>query len=232
MDWIVANRGVLKIPDGVPFEQAAFMEPLNTCHKGIKSLALEPDETVLVVGQGPIGVMLAALALRTGARILTSDLYAERHELASGFGLREPIMAGDPARVKARVMAATEGRGADVAILASAYPTAIAEAMDLIRPGGRVLLFAQTQHGETRIDPGAVCIDEKSLVGSYSSSFEWLDEVRELVFDGYRNGFDLTRLISHRLPLEQAMDAIRIASHPTATSMKIMIETAPGAGAK
>jgi L-iditol 2-dehydrogenase len=232
MDWIVANRGVIKIPDHVPFEQAAFMEPLNTCHKGIKSLNLQPDETVLVVGQGPIGVMLAALARRTGARILTSDLYAERHELASGFGLNEPIVAGDPAHVKAQVMAATEGRGADVAILASAYPTAIAEAMDLIRPGGKVLLFAQTQHGESWFDPGAVCIDEKSLVGSYSSSFEWLDEVIELVFDGYRNGFDLTRLISHRLPLEQAMEAIRIASHPAASSMKIMIETAPGAGAK
>jgi L-iditol 2-dehydrogenase len=69
-------------------------------------------------------------------------------------------------------------------------------------------------------------------MGSYSSSFPILDEVTALVFDGYRNGFDLTRLISHRFPVEDAVAAIEIASHPKADSMKIMIEHAPGAGAR
>jgi L-iditol 2-dehydrogenase len=74
-------------------------------------------------------------------------------------------------------------------------------------------------------------MDEKTLLGSYSSSFEILDEVTGLVFDGYRNGFDLTRLISHRFPLEEAAEAIEIASHPKSDSMKIMIEPVLGAGA-
>ena len=82
MDWIV-RRGLVKIPDGVPFEQAAFVEPVNTCLKAIKNLALAPDETVLVIGQGPIGILLAALAARTGAKVLTSDLYPERHDIAA-----------------------------------------------------------------------------------------------------------------------------------------------------
>jgi L-iditol 2-dehydrogenase len=104
MDWIVAEGGVVRIPDGVPFEQAAFIEPLNTVLKGVKLLNLADDETVLVIGQGPIGLMHAALAARTGAKVLTSDLFAERHNLAARFGLRNPIYA-DKENVVERVLA-------------------------------------------------------------------------------------------------------------------------------
>jgi len=82
MDWIV-QRGLIKIPDGIPFAQAVFVEPLNTCLKGVRSLNLAGDETVLVIGQGPIGIMLASLAKRSGAKVLTSDLYPERHAVAA-----------------------------------------------------------------------------------------------------------------------------------------------------
>jgi L-iditol 2-dehydrogenase len=186
---------------------------------------------VLVIGQGPIGLMHAVLAQRTGARVLTSDLYAERHAIAARFGLSDPIHAGSE-NVVERVFAETDGRGADAVILAVGGNALIKTAMDAVRPGGRVMLFAQTQHGEATIDPGAVCMDEKTLMGSYSSSFEILDEVTDLAFGGYRNGFDLTQLISHRYPLEQAVEAIEIASHPKADSMKIMLEPVPGGGAE
>src|SRR5580658_10493546 len=228
MSWIVSGRGVVRIPDGVPFEQAAFVEPLNTVLKGVKLLNLAADDTVLVIGQGPIGLMHAALARRTGARVLTSDLYPERHAIAARFGLNDPIDAGRE-NVVERVFAATDGRGADAVVLAVGGNALIKTAMDAVRPGGRVMLFAQTQHGEATIDPGAVCMDEKTLMGSYSSSFPILGEVTELVFSGYRDGFDLTQLISHRFPMEDACAAIELASHPQADSMKIMIEPVPGA---
>jgi len=222
MDWIV-RRGLIRIPDGVPFEQAAFLEPVNTVLKGVRRLGLAPDETVLVIGQGPIGILLAALAARTGATVLTSDLYPERHALAAAYGLHHPLDAGRE-DVAAAAHAASEGRGADAVILAvggnGLIPTAIAAA----RPGGRVLFFAQTQHGEAAFDPAVVCMDEKTFLGSYSSSFEIEPDVEELVFAGYRNGFDLTPLISHRFPLEEAVEAIRMASNPTAASMKIFIQ--------
>jgi L-iditol 2-dehydrogenase len=231
MSFIVTNGGVVRIPSGVPFEQAAFVEPVNTVLKGVKMLNLAGDDTVLVIGQGPIGLMHAALARRTGARVLTSDLYPERHAIAARFGLNEPIHAGSE-NVVDRVLAASDGRGADAVILAVGGNALIKTAMDACRPGGKVMLFAQTQHGDANFDPGAVCMDEKTLMGSYSSSFGILNEVTALVFDGYRNGFDLTQLISHRFPMEQAVAAIDIASHPKADSMKIMIEPVLGAGAK
>jgi L-iditol 2-dehydrogenase len=221
MDWIV-RRGLIKIPDDIPFEQAAFIEPVNTCFKAIQLLNLQPDETVLVIGQGSIGILLAALARQTGATVLTSDLYAERHAVAAKFGLDHPLDAtGD---VAAAAKTATEGRGADVALLAVGGNALIKVAMDAIRPGGRVVLFAQTQHGEAPFDPAAVCMDEKTLMGSYSSSVAMNDAVTRMVFEGYRKGFDLTKLISHRFSLEDAVAAINLASNPQADSLKIVIQ--------
>ena len=221
MDWIV-RRGLIRIPDHIPFEQAAFIEPVNTCYKAIQLLGLQTDETVLVIGQGSIGILLAALARRTGATVLTSDLYPERHTIAAGFGLEHPLDArGD---VVAAARNATEGRGADVALVAVGGNALIQVAMNAIRPGGRVMLFASTQHGEAPFDPAAVCMDEKTLMGSYSASVAIQDDVTRMVFDGYRNGFDLTRLISHRFSLEDAVAAVELASNPQPDSLKIVIQ--------
>lgn len=221
MDWIVRD-GLVKVPDDIPFEQAAFLEPVNTCYKAIRLLGLQPDETVLVIGQGPIGILLAALALRTGATVLTSDLYPERHAVAAEFGLHHPVDAHEDVPAAAARM--TEGRGADVALVAVGGNAVIGTAMAAVRPGGRVMLFAQTQHGDAPFDPAAVCMDEKTLMGSYSSSVAINPEVEAIVFEGYRQGFDLTRLISHRFPLEEAVAAIDLASHPQADSMKIVLQ--------
>ena len=228
MDWIVRDGGVVRIPDGIPFEQAAFVEPVNTVLKGIKTLSIEPGDTVLVIGQGPIGILHAVLAQKAGATVLTSDLYPERHAIAAGYGLKHPIHAGTE-NVVERVKAQTEGRGADMVILAVGGNALIKTATQAVRYGGKVLLFAQTQHGDAIFDPADVCMDEKTLLGSYSSSFDIEPEVEELVFGGYKNGFDLTRLISHRFPLEKSVEAIALASNPSATSMKIMIEHEAGA---
>ena len=213
---------MVRVPEGVPFEQASFIEPVNTTLKAVQRLNLQADETVLVIGQGPIGILLGALARRSGATVLTSDLYEERHKIAARFGLHQPLDArGD---VVAAAHAASEGRGVDVALLAVGGNALIRTAMDATRPGGTVVLFAQTQHGEAVIDPAAVCMDEKALTGSYSASVSIQDEGARLVLDGYANGFDLTQLISHRFPLERAVEAIELASNPQADSMKIVIQ--------
>ncbi len=222
MDWIV-KAGLVKVPDDIPFEQAVFIEPVNTCFKAIRMLELESDDTVLVIGQGSIGVILAALAKRTGAAVLTSDLYPERHAVAAQYGLDRPIDArGD---VVGAAKAATEGRGADVALVAVGADVLITQAMQAIRPGGRVMLFASTQHGTAAFDPAAVCMDEKTLMGSYSASVAIQQEGIDLVFDGYRDGtLDLTKLISHRFRLAECAEAIELASNPKPDSMKIVFK--------
>src|SRR6202161_2993455 len=114
MDWIVEN-GTVRIPDGVSFEQACFVEPANTCIKGIETLKLQPEETVLVMGQGPIGLILAVLSKRAGARFITTDLYNPRLTMAHSFGINLTVDASKADAVKA-VREMTEGRGVDAGI--------------------------------------------------------------------------------------------------------------------
>ena len=219
MDWIV-RKGTVRIPEGVSFEQACFVEPVNTCMKGIQTIAPKPGETVLVIGQGPIGIILSVLAQRTGASVITSDLYPERLTISESLGLGKSIDASTADTVKA-VREQTEGRGADAAILAVGGSGLIRVAMDSVRPGGRVLLFAQTVRGEATIDPAAVCVDEKSLLGSYSASVDLQDDSVRFVMN---REMDLERLISHRFSLSRSVDALNLAAHPQPDSMKIVIQ--------
>jgi L-iditol 2-dehydrogenase len=219
MDWIV-QKGVVKLPASVSYEQASFVEPVNTCLKAIKALNLLQDETVLVIGQGPIGIILALLAKKSGASVVTSDLYPQRLTIAERNGIESTVNASsDDPGLKVRDL--TEGRGADAVILAVAGNSLIRPAMDAVRPGGRVMLFAQTQRGEVSIDPAAICVDEKVLLGSYSASVDLQEENVALVFSGE---IDFTQLITHRFPLDQALEALELASHPGPESMKVVIQ--------
>lgn len=221
MEWIV-RQGTVRIPEHVSFEQASFVEPVNTCMKGIERLALKPGESILVIGQGPIGIILSILAKRAGAVVFTTDLYEPRLTIAKAFGLDNAINASriDPLQETRK---RTEGRGADAAILAVGGNSLIKTAMDAVRPGGRVLLFAQTQHGEAAFDPAAVCVDEKTLIGSYSASVDLQDESVRFVMGGE---VALERLISHRFPLQDAKQALDLAARPQSDSMKIVIQPA------
>ena len=219
LDWIV-ERGTVRIPDDVSFEQAAFVEPVNTCMKGAEALRLSRDETVLVIGQGPIGLILSVLARRSGARVITSDLYSQRLTISKSFGLGSNLDASRTDVLKT-VREMTDGRGADAVILAVGGNGLIRPAMDATRPGGRVLLFAQTARGEVTVDPAAICVDEKSLLGSYSASVELQEESVRFVMS---REMDLERLISHRFPLTRALEALDMAAHPQPDSMKIVIQ--------
>jgi L-iditol 2-dehydrogenase len=219
MDWIV-DHGTVRIPDGVSFEQACFVEPVNTCLKGIETLRLLAGESVLVIGQGPIGIILSTLAKRSGARVITSDLYPERLTISRTFGLDNGIDASRADVVQA-VREQTEGRGADAAIVAVGGNALIRTAMDVVRPGGRVLLFAQTVRGEATIDPAAICVDEKTLLGSYSASIELQEDSIRFVMSREMN---LEGLISHRFSLSSSVEALRLAARPQPDSMKIVIQ--------
>ncbi len=219
MDWIV-REGTVRIPDDVSYEQACFVEPVNTCMKGIETIGLRDDEKVFIIGQGPIGIILGVLAQRTGATVITSDLYPERLTIAKSFNLGNALDASRVETAKA-IREQTDGRGADAAILAVGGNSLIRTALDAIRPGGRVLLFAQTARGEAIFDPASVCVDEKALLGSYSASVDLQEKSVRFVMN---REMDLQRLISHRFPLSRSIEALNLAAHPQPDSMKIVIQ--------
>jgi L-iditol 2-dehydrogenase len=220
MDWIVRS-GVEKFDATVPFTRACLVEPVNTCHKAVVLLDPQPGDTVLILGQGPIGLIFTMLVHRTGARVLTSDTMTHRRELALEFGAEE---AWDPrsSQVEQEVKRRTSGRGADLVIVAASAPGIVTEAVRSSRPGSRILLFAQTSHQERVELSGAdICVGERTLLGCYSASIDLQKESSRLVFSGE---LPVERLVSHRLPLERISSGIELALHPDEQSLKIVVE--------
>jgi L-iditol 2-dehydrogenase len=220
MDWIV-DEGTVKIPDGITFEEASFLEPLNTCLKALETAELEQDEVVVIYGQGPIGLLMMRSALCDGARCIGVDFIQSRLEVARELGAMKALNP-DMDDIASEIADLTEGRGADLAIVAAASPRAIEDAQKITRRGGRVLLFAQTIPGETvPVDASRICVEEKKLIGSYSASIELQEKAAHLIFSGKVN---VSRLISHRFALERLQEGIQLASNPSEHSLKVVIQ--------
>ena len=90
-----------------------------------------------------------------------------------------------------------------------------------MRGGGQILLFAHTKRGSTTaIDLSTVCVDEKQIIGSYSSDVTLQKEVARIVFS---RQLDVRRLISHTFPLSQTAEAVALAAKPTPDSLKVVV---------
>lgn len=218
MDWIV-ERGVERIPPGVSFDQACWVEPVNTCLKGVELLGLQPTDVVAILGQGPIGLIFTMLVKRTGATVLVTDTLNLRRSLASDFGAR----AFDPreSHFGQAVNSATQSRGADAVIVATNAKGLVDQALKISRPGAKILLFAQTSKTERIEISGAdICVGERILLGSYSADADLQAESARLVFSGE---LPLEQLISHRVSLDEIGRGIHIAQHPSEESLKVVV---------
>lgn len=238
--------GVVKIPAKNSFEEGAMLEPVNTVLKAVKRLNLLPGDNVLVAGQGPIGLMFTKILQVRGIRVLATDLFASRLKLARKFGAKWTKLVQSP---KSKVQSPkrptlgptlNSGHGTlDCAVIAVPSDAAVLDALQLVRGAGQVLLFAHTKripNSESRtpnspsaiphppfaipIDPASICLDEKDLIGSYSSDFTLQDEVARLVFS---RKLDIRPLVTHRFPLEQTADAVALAANPNPESLKIVV---------
>jgi len=220
MDWIV-EQGVEKIPDGISFERATLVEPLNTCLKAVVQCDPQAGDLVAVLGQGPIGLMFTMLTARTGARVVATETIDARLELAVHCGAE---FAWDPRTVDvaAECRRLTNGRGADLVIVAASVPGIVDQAMACSRPGSRILFFAQTSSTERIDTTGAdLCVNERTLLGCYSASIDLQKESAELVFG---NEIPVEALISHRLPLVKIRSGFDLALHPGPKSLKIIVQ--------
>jgi L-iditol 2-dehydrogenase len=256
--------GVVKIPAKNSFDEGAMLEPVNTVLKAVKRLSLLPGDTVLVAGQGPIGLMFTKLLQLRGANVFATDLLAARLRLAKKFGAKWVFQVGlfrrddrasakssrTPRRsVPALPLSHDDGFLSrvtrhlppfDAAVVAVPSDAVVQRALQLVRGGGQVLLFAHTRRSPQSavhspqsavyspqsacpspgFDLASICLDEKDLIGSYSSDFTLQGEVARLVFT---HQLDVRRLITHHFPLEQAAAAVALATQPTDDSLKIVV---------
>ena len=229
--------GVVKIPVRNSFEEGAMLEPVNTILKAVKRLNPLPGDAVLVAGQGPIGLMFTKILQLRGVRVLATDLLESRLKLARKFGARRTCLASELSSL------ITHHSSLDSAIIAVPSDEAVLQALRLVRGGGQVLLFAHTKRAKSKVqslkskvknpspfslqpsafslDLASICLDEKDLIGSYSSDFTLQAEVARLVFS---RRLDVRPLISHHFPLEETAAAIALAAKPTPGSLKIVVE--------
>ncbi|HXW61823.1 MAG TPA: alcohol dehydrogenase catalytic domain-containing protein [Candidatus Acidoferrales bacterium] len=219
MPWIV-DRGMMALPADVSFEEATFVEPVNTSLKAVRKARVSAGETVLVVGQGPIGMLLTLLARIEGATVYTSDPLPGRRAASARFGAAESFDPG-LSDLATEIRKRTHGRGADAVLLAAPNPALVPEALTIARPGGRVLLFAHNDPVlKLEFPAAAVGVDEKEILGSYSASVDEQAESADLVF---RRRLPVREMISHRFPLQRIGEALELAARPKNDTLKVVI---------
>jgi L-iditol 2-dehydrogenase len=215
--WNVEKGGVLKLPDAMSFEVGSLIEPLACCVRAIRKVRVQPGESVLVAGAGPVGMMHALLLKGAGARVMVSDVSEERLGFAERAGVGVVLDArGD---VTAAVRSETGGRGADVAIVASGSGSAILQGLRSIRKGGRVCLFGVPAKGSVlEYDVSDLYNAEQEVATSYGATERDTGEALKVLAS---RGAEFGSLVTHRFPLERFDEALAAAGGGTA--MKVLL---------
>jgi L-iditol 2-dehydrogenase len=217
---IVRNGGLIQIPDSITFEQASFVEPTNCCLKAVKKAQVQPGQTVLITGAGPIGLMFIMLVKYFGARAIATDLLPSRVDKALTVGADAAFDARDP-DLAAKVHGLTQGMGVDTSLLAVPSEKAFFQALDCTRKGGKILFFAEfPDEVEIPINPNILYRREIDLMGSYSSSYRLQALAADIVFN---RRIDVDVLISDRYPLKDLAAAVEQAIAPAEDTYKILI---------
>jgi L-iditol 2-dehydrogenase len=179
----IARRNLLPVPDGLRSEVAALVEPLACCLHGVARADVQADDTVAILGAGPIGLMLCACVADAGGRPLVVGGRPERRQLATHFG-------------------GTTGtaRGADVVIEAAGTEQAWHEAVELVRPGGTVLFFGGLPRETTvAVDSYRLHYEELTLRGAFHHTPATVRAALAFLASG---AHPWERLITHQVGLD------------------------------
>ncbi|MGD8369972.1 MAG: alcohol dehydrogenase catalytic domain-containing protein [Syntrophobacterales bacterium] len=223
LPWIVKGGGVIEVPEWLPVKIAILMEPLNTCLKCASAL---PDSKgiLVILGQGPVGLMLTAITQRNGWEVVTVEPLPERQEKSIKLGAKEVFHPGEDLTLKLREVAGP--LGPDAVIAATESEEAINGSLGALRPGGTLILFAHTRKGqELKIDAGQIGVAEKQIIGSYSSSIDLNLLTRETLLD---DRFPWGEFVTHVFSLGEINRALALAKHPEGGSLKVAVSPDPG----
>ena len=206
---VAAVGALLRIPEGVSYQDACFCEPVACCVNGAQDSGIQFGDDVVIVGAGPIGLLHVQLAKHAGARVYASDLIPARLDKAREVGADGVIDAsrGDPV---SRVKELTSGRGADVVITAVGAPQALQQALDMVGNCGTVNFFAGTYPPTTfEIDPNLIHYKQIRLTGSHDYTPRQFEIALRFIEIGTVR---VAPLISHELPLAQVREGFDVVA--------------------
>jgi L-iditol 2-dehydrogenase len=219
---VLAVDGVNRIPDGVSYAEASVAEPLACVLNGQELANVHDGDVVVVVGAGPIGCLHVRTARARGAaQVYLIDINRARLEASAAHVQPDEWISGEDNDVVDAVAKLTDGRGADVVITAAAAAAAQEQAIAMAARRGRISLFGGLPKDAPIIslDSNLVHYRELTILGASGSSPRHNREALSLIGSGKVPVLDL---ITHRLPLERALDAFDLVARGEA--IKVTIE--------
>ena len=219
---VLAVDGVNRIPEGLSFAEASVAEPLSCVINGQEQARVGRDQTVVVVGAGPIGCLHVRLARARGAaRVLLVELSRQRLELAAGLVAPDEAIGADGTDTVAAVRELTGGRGADIIVVANGSGKAQEGALAMAARRGTVSFFGGLPKDRPTItlDSNIVHYREVGIVGANGSSPAHNRQALQLIASG---AVPVADLITHRVPLDRAVEGIQLVT--TGEAIKVTAE--------
>jgi L-iditol 2-dehydrogenase len=199
----------LRLPAHVSFEAGSLTEPLACCLRSVRRWNLQPADVVLLVGLGPMGLLMAQLVQAQHGIVLGTDLDERRLEFAKRLGVDAICAAADVEQLAGLVKDLTQARGCDVVVLTAGHGGTVQDALQWVRDGGTITLFGNLAlHRPAQLDPNVLYSREITLQGSYSPSPLELVHALQLIAS---RAVNVDLLITHRLPLEELPQAVALA---------------------
>ncbi|MCV0431865.1 zinc-dependent dehydrogenase [Nitrosopumilus sp.] len=219
-EWNVSHGGVLKISDSLSYEEAAMIEPLACCVRAWNKFSYFEGDSVAIFGVGPTGMMHVMLAnAKKFAKIFCFDVNDFRLDFAKKFNITESISSLDENRQQ-KILDNTDGKGVDVAIVATSSLKALDDAIDMVRKGGAIMMFGVPSKGAMlNLDMSKIYSKEITLVTSYAASDLDTKEALDLIES---SKIDVKQLITHTYTIsdsQKAFDHARTGEN----AMKIII---------
>jgi L-iditol 2-dehydrogenase len=218
---LVKGGTVYKLPKSMTFEMGSLVEPTACCIRALRRSGIRAGDSVAVFGAGPVGLThVQLLKLYGTAPIFAIDILEPRRQMASKFGADLTL---DPTTedVAEKTLANTSGRGADYAIVATGNPEAIQQAAASVRKGGRVILFGAPGRGTlVSLDMSRLFLREIAIQSSYSTSETEMQMALDLL---QTQRIDPSPMITHRLPLEEVIEALHLAEKG-GEAVKVIVE--------
>ena len=207
---------VIKLPDSMSYQDGALIEPLNVGTGAVKYAEPEPDDVAVVLGTGIIGLgTIVSLKAKGVSRILVSDISEKRLQVAEELGAELVLNSANDDVVK-RVMGETSSRGADIIVETAGKPVTFQQAVDMVRPGGKIMMVGIYEE-LVEFNLNQLVLKGIRTIGCIDAHFA---ESFELMKSGVMKD---SQVVTHTFPLEKINEAFEMAIN-THESVKVMIE--------